>query len=82
MIESEQVQEWINMGVVKGEAMGEVRGEANALLRLLAKRFPPGAPADLTVAIRADTNLDRLRNWFDLALTVDSIEVFRQTISL
>jgi hypothetical protein len=86
MIESEQVQEWINMGVAKGEAegvaKGEAKGEANALLRLLAKRFPPGAPADLTAAIRADTNLERLRNWFDLALTADSLDAFRQTVTL
>ena len=74
MIESEQVQEWIEMG--------EAKGEANALLRLLAKRFPPGAPADVTAAIRADTNLERLRNWFDLALTADSLDAFRQTVTL
>jgi len=78
MRESQQVLEWINMGRAEGRA----EGEANALLRLLAKHFPPGAPQDLTAKIHATTDLERLRNWFDLAWAADSLDGFRQAAGL
>jgi hypothetical protein len=82
MRESQQVLEWINMGRAEGRAEGQAEGEANALLRLLAKRFPPGAPVDLAAKIRATTALEHLRNWFDLAWSADSLDAFRQAASL
>lgn len=86
MRESQQVLEWINMGRAEGRAEGrvegEAKGEANALLRLLVKRFPPGAPADLTAKIQATADLERLRNWFDLALAAGSLDSFRQAAAL
>jgi hypothetical protein len=78
MIESQQVLEWI----AEGEAKGRAEGEANALLRVLEKRFPPGAPPEMLAAIRATTDLERLHQWLDLALTVDSLDSFRQAAGL
>jgi len=78
MRESQQVLEWINMGRAEGRA----EGEANALLRVLAKRFSPGAPQDLAAKIQNTTDLERLRNWFDLAWAVDSLDSFRQAAGL
>jgi hypothetical protein len=72
--DSQQVQEWIDEGVVLGEA--------NALLRVLAKRYPPGAPAEVAAAIRATKDLQRLQQWFDLAWTADSLEAFRQAAGI
>jgi hypothetical protein len=77
MIESQQVLEWI----AEGEAMGEIKGEVNALLRLLSKRFPPGPPEELRGAIRAAT-LEQLQRWFDLALDANSLESFRRAAAL
>lgn len=86
MIESQQVLEWMAQGEAKGKAegmvQGEARGEANAVLRLLAKRFPPGPTKDLTAAIEATTDLQRLRNWFDLAYAANSLDAFRQAAAL
>jgi hypothetical protein len=82
MVESEQVLEWIAEGEAKGRVEGEVKGAANALLRLLEKRFPPGAPAETIAAIRATTDVEHLRRWFDLALEADSLAAFRQAAGL
>ncbi|HWG43956.1 MAG TPA: hypothetical protein VN688_14355 [Gemmataceae bacterium] len=98
MKESQQVLEWINMGRAEGRAEGRTEGrtegraegrtegraegEASALLRLLAKRFPPGAPVDLAAKIQQTTELEHLQNWFDLAWAVDSLDAFRQAASL
>jgi hypothetical protein len=76
--DSQQVLEWI----AEGEAKGEARGEAKALLRVLARRFPPGAPADMVAAIQAMRDLARLEAWVDAAVTADSLEAFRQAAGL
>jgi hypothetical protein len=73
MVESQQVLEWITEG--------EVKGLAESVLRLLALRFPPGAPADLTAQIRATTDAAQLRRWFDAAVAAASLEAFRQAIA-
>lgn len=78
MVESQQVREWM----AEGEARGEARGEANALLHVLARRFPPGASTQLTQTIQAVTDLERLRNWLDLALATDSLDAFRRDAGL
>ena len=78
VIESQQVLEWM----AQGEAKGIARGEANAVVRLLAKRFPPGASMDTTATILATTDLERLHHWFDLACAADSLDAFRQAASL
>ena len=84
MVESQQVLEWIAEGEVKGraegEAKGEIKGQAESLLRLLQLRFGPGVPADLVAQIRATTDAEQLRRWFDAAVTAPSLEVFRQTL--
>jgi hypothetical protein len=79
--DSQQVLEWIAEGEAKGEARGEARGQAKALLRVLARRFPPGATAEMESAIRA-ADLQRLEAWLDAAATADSLEAFRQAAGL
>jgi hypothetical protein len=51
-------------------------------LRLLEKRFPPGAPAELVATIRAATDIVQVQRWFDLAVEVDSLDGFRQAAGL
>ncbi len=74
VVESQQVLEWI--------AEGEAKGEANALLRLLERKFPPGAPAEVVAAVRATTDLEQLRRWFDMALAAASLVAFRQAAGI
>jgi hypothetical protein len=71
--ESQQVLEWINMGRTEGRS----EGRADALLDLLAERFPPAVPAEVVTAIRATTDLERLRHWLHLAYRADSLDSFR-----
>jgi len=82
VIESQQVLEWMAMGEARGEAEAMVRGEIKFLLRALASRFPPGAPSDLETAIRAATNEEQVLNWFDLAIKAKSLQEFRQAAGL
>jgi hypothetical protein len=82
MVESQQVLEWIAEGEAKGKTSGKLEGEASALLRVLAGRFPPGATAEMQAAIRAATDLPRLEGWLDVAATADSLEAFRQAAGL
>jgi len=74
VIESQQVLEWM--------AMGEAKGEINALLQVLAARFPPGAPADLESAIRASADRQRLRDYLVAAAKADSLDAFRHVAGL
>jgi hypothetical protein len=84
--DSQQVLEWIAEGEAKGEARGEARGllqgQADALLQVLARRFPPGASPQTESAVRATADLERLRTWLDTALAADSLEAFRQAAGL
>jgi hypothetical protein len=75
--DSQQVLEWI----AEGEAKGMLQGQADALLRVLARRFPPGATAEIESAIRA-ADLQRLEAWLDAARAVDSLQAFRQAAGL
>jgi hypothetical protein len=74
MNDSQQVQEWIDEGVAQGEA--------NAILRLLAMRFPPGPSAEITSRVHATTNLEQLREWFALAYTAETLDAFRQAAGI
>jgi hypothetical protein len=72
MVESQQVLEWM--------AEAEIKARANDVLRLLEKKFPPGAPADLKAIIQACTDLNRLGNWFDAAIDATSLDAFRKAV--
>jgi hypothetical protein len=86
VIESQQVLEWMAMGEAKGEARGKIEGkiegEIESLLRVLARRFPPGATPEMEAAFRATVDLERLGSWLDLAVTTDSLDTFRQAAGL
>ncbi|MBL8795192.1 MAG: hypothetical protein JNM56_14905 [Planctomycetia bacterium] len=73
MVESQVVLGWINQG--------KASGKAEALLRLLQKRFPPGAPADLAADIKACQDPEALSRWFDAALDATALDDFRKSMS-
>ena len=47
-----------------------------------ARRFPPGAPADVEAGIRTTTDLDKVSSWLVSAAKADSIDTFPQTAGL
>ena len=84
MVESQQVLEWmaegeakgLKDGEAKGRKDGEARGKRDSLLLLLQKRF--GAiDKGLSDVIRAMADLERLNDWFTLAIEAESLEAFR-----
>jgi hypothetical protein len=74
MLQSQQVLEW--------QMDARVDHANRTLLRLLALRFPPGAPEDLLETIRSTTDLARLDRWIDAAATIGSLDEFRQAMQL
>jgi hypothetical protein len=73
MVESQVVLEWINQG--------KASSRVEDLLRLLQKRFPPGAPADVTAAIKASKDPEQLSRWFDAALDAATLDDFRKAMN-
>jgi hypothetical protein len=78
MKESKQVLEWM----AQGKAEGEAARAASDILRLLARRLPPGVPPDVAARIQATTDLQRLGDWFDLAIVAASVEGFCEAADL
>jgi hypothetical protein len=65
-------QEGLQKGLLKGRQEGRQEGEANALLRLLEKKFgalPKGAQRRI-----AGAEIERLSEWFDRALAAERLE--------
>jgi hypothetical protein len=76
--DSQVVLEWM----ARGRVEGLLQGQANSLLQVLARRFPPGAPAQMESTIRATADVQRLQAWLDAALAADSLEAFRQAAGI
>jgi len=72
MRDSQVVLEWMEQG--------KVEGQAKALLHQLAKKFPPGAPADLAATIQACKDETMLLRWFDAVLDASSLDEFRRAM--
>lgn len=72
MRDSQVVAEWITEG--------KIEGKVGAILRLLEKRFPPGAPAQVATVIKASTDVEQLNRWFDAAIDAASLEQFQQAM--
>jgi hypothetical protein len=68
VLQSQQVLEW------------QANATANALLRMLQRRFHPEVPAELVATIQATTDMEQLNRWIDAAVTSASLDDFRQTI--
>jgi hypothetical protein len=62
--------EWIEEGIVKGEAVGEAKGERGVILRLGTKRF--GEPDAIVRAALEAADLPRLEVLVDRLLEVES----------
>lgn len=65
-------------GLERGRAEGRAEGGAALLLRALERRFGVAVPEAITLRIRQTTDLALLEQWLDLALTVSSLDDFRQ----
>jgi hypothetical protein len=74
--QSQQVLEWQREARVEGRA----EGKAEALLRLLELKFHTPVPVELATAIKSTTDLDQLSRWFDAAVTIGSLDAFRQLV--
>jgi hypothetical protein len=72
MKQSEQVLEWM--------AEGAIEGQVNMLLRVLASRFPPGAPTDLANLIRTTATAEKLERWGEVVGTATSLDDFRSIV--
>ena len=68
--QSVQVLEW------------QAKTKADDLLRVLGKRFPPGATADLERSIRQTNDMEQLDRWLDAALDTATLTAFRQKAGL
>ncbi|HEV3448876.1 MAG TPA: hypothetical protein VG099_29845 [Gemmataceae bacterium] len=72
--QSAQVLEW--------ETAAAKRTKVEDLLRVLGKRFPPAAPADLEQAIRDTGDLEQLDRLLDAAATAATLAAFRRRAGL
>ena len=70
MEQSMQVLEW------------QAKAKADDLLRVLGKRFPPGATPDLERSIRQTSDVEQLDRWLDAALDAAMLTAFHQKADL
>ncbi len=62
----------------KGIAKGKTEAKAEALLRLLTKRFKTALPTEVEVCIRSTADLAKLDAWFDNSLDASDLAEFRR----
>jgi hypothetical protein len=67
-------------GKREGERKGKRDGKREALLDLLALRFPPAVPPDVVAAVRATNDLKQLDRWFAAAATAASLDEVRHLL--
>jgi hypothetical protein len=67
-------------GLQRGLQRGRAEGKVEDLLHLLEKRFGKKVPAALATKIQQTTDLDQLNTWFDAAITIGSLQEFRQLV--
>ena len=60
----------------------QAQAKADDLLRVLGKRFPPGATPDLERSIRQTTDVEQLGRWLDAALDAGTLTAFRHKAGL
>jgi hypothetical protein len=75
--QSLQVLEW----QAEARKAGKAEGEAEALLKLLAARFPPAVPPALETRIRSMTDLAQLDRWITAAATAATLDEFHHLVS-
>ncbi len=88
--DSRQALEWIEQGRAEGKQEGKkegkkegkIEGERNALLRLLRKKFSARLPAELVTRIQTCDDEPRLARWFDSAVEAETLQTFRQAMTL
>jgi hypothetical protein len=79
---SEQVLEWQAEALEKGLAQGKAEGKAEDLLKALRVRLGKKLPRKLQQTVLQTTDLHKLEQWFELALTAASLEAFRKATKL
>jgi hypothetical protein len=81
MIESPLIAELLGQAEARAEARAEVKAKADALLRVIQKRYRE-LPEELMTAIRASTDSAQLDRWLDVALEAETLAQFRQQAGL
>jgi hypothetical protein len=79
--ESQIVREWQAEARAKGRQEGRQETLRDNLLKLLAVRSSGAVPADVLAAVQAQTDADRLSQWFDLLLAGATLEQFRAALT-
>ena len=74
MRESQVVLEW--------QREAEIERSHKLILRLLELRHRQAVPPDLVTTVNASHDLEELSRWFDLAVTADSLEAFRNALAV
>jgi hypothetical protein len=86
MAESHVMPEWIAQVYerVYAEAVtrGMLKGRRKNVLRVLQLRFSEQAAAEVAATVEAQTDLDLLAQWFDVAVLAPSWEGFRATTGI
>jgi hypothetical protein len=76
--ESQIVKEWRE----EGRKEGLMEGERRALLRVLRIRFVDPLPTEIVQGVQAQTDINTLSNWQQLAVTAASLDQFRQAVGM
>ncbi|MGL4552451.1 MAG: hypothetical protein ACRC33_14830 [Gemmataceae bacterium] len=80
MWKSKVIEEWRNDGRAQGIAEGQHEERRGNLLRLMELRFPGQVTEELSRRVAAEPDLNKLKQWFDLAATAASIDPVRAAV--
>ena len=80
MRQSMVITEWQNEARMEGRAEERLETRRAHLLDVLQARFPVTVPDDLTTAIQAGADSEKLARWLKIASTADSLDAFRAAI--
>jgi hypothetical protein len=75
MVESEVVKKWQEKARIEGRAEGEATAMRTGLRKVLQSRSQQPLPQEILDKVAA-VDLDTLRPWFDIALSVGSLDEF------
>ena len=80
MEQSMQVLKWQAEAERRGKLEGKLEAETEGILRVLGRRFPHEVVVQLAEQIKSIRDMDTLDRLFDAALTVASLDEFRQNL--
>lgn len=80
-IEQEQQMPYVTSVERRAKQEGRAEGQAEMLIRALARRFQVAVPEELAARIRAMTEITTLEQWLDLAFVATTLDEFQQKIA-